>query len=113
MTEHIERKALLNALKEERKNGNFVFTSKWIKEIMDGLPTADVVPKSEVAEIKKAVAKEIFEELLKRIADEDNLFETCASRLVSSDYANGRSEVMGTVLHFIGELKKKYTEEQK
>ena len=41
--EYIERKALLNALKEERKNGNFVFTSKWIKEIMDNLPTADVV----------------------------------------------------------------------
>ena len=41
--EYIEREALLNALKEERKNGNFVFTSKWIKEIMDNLPTADVV----------------------------------------------------------------------
>lgn len=41
--EYIERGALLNALKEERKNGNFVFTSKWIKEIMDNLPTADVV----------------------------------------------------------------------
>lgn len=47
MAEYIERKALLNALKEERKKGNFVFTSKWIKEIMDDLPTADVVPKSE------------------------------------------------------------------
>lgn len=43
MAEYIEREALLNALKEERKNGNFVFTSKWIKEIMDNLPAADVV----------------------------------------------------------------------
>lgn len=43
MPEYIKSKALLNALKEERKNGNFVFTSKWIKDIMDNLPTADVV----------------------------------------------------------------------
>lgn len=43
MTEYIKSKALLNALKEERKNGNFVFTTKWIKEIMDNLPAADVV----------------------------------------------------------------------
>ena len=43
MDKYIENKALLNALKEERKKGNFVFTSKWIKEIMDNLPAADVV----------------------------------------------------------------------
>ena len=43
MAEYIEREALLNELKEERKKGNFVFTSKWIKEIMDNLPAADVV----------------------------------------------------------------------
>ena len=60
MARYIERELLLNALKEERKNGNFVFTSKWIKEIMDKLPTADVAPKSEVA-------REIFEELEKHL----------------------------------------------
>ena len=49
MARYIDADDLLNALKEERKKGNFVFTSKWIKEIMDDLPTADVVPKSEVA----------------------------------------------------------------
>ena len=43
MPEYIEREALLNELKEERKKGNFVFTTKWIKEIMDNLPAADVV----------------------------------------------------------------------
>lgn len=43
MDKYIKNKALLNALKEERKNGNFVFTSKWIKEIIDNLPAADVV----------------------------------------------------------------------
>ncbi len=59
MAEYIEREALLNALKEERKNGNFVFTSKWIKEIMDNLPTADVIPKSEVEHILSDLKKEI------------------------------------------------------
>lgn len=49
--EYIKREALLNALKEERKKGNFVFTSKWIKEMMDDLPGADVAPKSEVEEL--------------------------------------------------------------
>lgn len=43
MDKYTKSKALLNALKEERKNGNFVFTLKWIKEIMDNLPAADVV----------------------------------------------------------------------
>ena len=43
MSRYIDADDLLNALKEERKNGNFVFTSKWIKEIIGKLPTADVV----------------------------------------------------------------------
>ena len=55
MARYIEGKALLNALKEERKKGNFVFTVKWIKEIIDDLPTADVAPKSEVE--RKALLK--------------------------------------------------------
>jgi hypothetical protein len=61
MAEYIECKALLKALKEERKNGNFVFTSKWIKEIMDNLPKADVVPKS-IFELWKQNAEKLAEE---------------------------------------------------
>ena len=57
------------------------------------------------------VAREIFEEIVNKIAENDDIFERCASRLVSSDYANGRSEVVGEILHFLGALKKKYESE--
>lgn len=59
MARYIDADALLNALKQERKNGNFVFTSKWIKEIMDNLPSSDAAPGAEVIEEyrKKVYAK--------------------------------------------------------
>lgn len=64
MPEYIECKALLNALKEERKNGNFVFTTKWIKEIMDNLPAADVV---EVVRCKDCVFSRELDEYEKKL----------------------------------------------
>ena len=60
MARYIDADALLNALKEERKNGNFVFTSKWIKEIIDNLPPADAVPKSEVEKIFEGLENRAF-----------------------------------------------------
>lgn len=80
--EYINRELLENALEDENKNGNFVFTANWIMEIIDNIPTADVVPKSEVA-------REIFEEI-ESIGKVDN----------------------GVFLYHreLAELKKKYTE---
>lgn len=49
--EYINRELLENALEDENKNGNFVFTANWIMEIVDNLPNADVAPKSEVEEL--------------------------------------------------------------
>jgi Zn-finger nucleic acid-binding protein len=63
------------------------------------------------AQKKRDAAREIFEEIESKIAENDAVFERCASRLVSSDYANGRSEVVGEILHFLAELKKKYESE--
>ena len=91
MAEYIERKALLSALKEEHKKGNFVFTSKWIKEIMDDLPTAEVAPKSEVA-------REIFAEI------ESKLILTNATHCGQKFYYIRLEDD-------IAELKKKYTED--
>lgn len=56
------------------------------------------------------VAREIFGDLLDLIAEDTDIYDKCASRLVSSDYSNGRSEAIGTFIGFINELKKKYTE---
>ena len=50
--EYINRELLENALEDENKNGNFVFTANWIMEIVDNLPNADVVPKSEVERLE-------------------------------------------------------------
>ena len=57
--------------------------------------------------------RQIFEEIEKKIAEEDNIFEKCASRIVGSDYCNGRSETIGFVLNLIADLKKKYIGEGK
>ena len=108
MAEYIEREALLNALKEERKNGNFVFTSKWIKEIMDNLPTADVVPKSEVD--WNMIPVDVSEALKQRAV------EKAKSEVVREIFV----EIERLHLHITNEfdvrryaeLKKKYTEEK-
>lgn len=89
--EYINRELLENALEDENKNGNFVFTANWIMEIVDNLPNADVVPKSEVAR-----------EIVTDIADlmwqgED---EKLNISLGGSYYSKQE---------FIAELKKKYT----
>lgn len=76
MARYIDADALLNALKEERKNGNFVFTSKWIKEIIDNLPPADVVPKSEVIEI---------ENKLRLLEDKLTQYEQVCGKLIIKD----------------------------
>ena len=117
MYKYIGCEALLNALKEERKNGNFVFTSKWIKEIIDNLPYADVVPKSEVERLegelivestrrknavnayhdaKTEVAREIFEEIEKFIV----------RRMIAD-----RPLIDDRLITDIAELKKKYVGE--
>ena len=124
MARYIEGKALLNALKEERKKGNFVFTAKWIKEIIDDLPTADVVPKSEVERLetelkamrgaansykmhyekaKAEVAREIFEEM-DNILDDYKLSERGLRFIRDGELSIDQR---------YAELKKKYSEETK
>ena len=64
MARQIDAELLFNALKEEHKNGNFVFTSKWIKEIVENLPTADVAPKSEVVKTLSDIKRQIHEKAI-------------------------------------------------
>ena len=94
---NVDKDELIKALKYDRQ--------QYEKGFADGC-------RHSIKDFKAEVAREILNELLKMIADEDNIFETCASRLVSAEYSNGRSEAIGSVLNFIGELKKKYTEEE-
>lgn len=90
--------------------------SELLCEYIDCIPTADVVPKSEVvlassdavkmliechgyalthdADIKKEVAREIFEEIEK----------------LSREFMNNEHYIFGDMLWDIAELKKKYTE---
>ena len=126
MAKYIEGKSLLNALKEEREKGNFVFTSKWIKEIIDDLPTVDVVPKSEVEELKAIIAdhkasEERLEELYSNAKTEvaREIFEEIEKMLENQEVVtkNQREKELGDwIFHNyipkkIAELKKKYTEE--
>ena len=114
MAEYIECKALLKALKEERKNGNFVFTSKWIKEIMDNLPEADVVPRSEVEWLYKQadmLSQEVMynDDIAKMKVDEA---KTEVARGIFEEIEKHRDKIHGIVLLLpeeIAELKKKYT----
>jgi chromosome segregation ATPase len=101
MDEYIERKALLNALKEERKNGNFVFTSKWIKEIMDNLPTADVVPKSDIYDLKAMLDAAVAgqETLQKALAEAKSEVEEISGeyedlKLKYADLVKDRNELL-------------------
>lgn len=61
----------------------------------------------------RTYAEQLFEEIEKKIAEEDNIFEKCASMIVGSDYCNGRSEAIGFILGLIAELKKKHLGEKK
>lgn len=121
--EYINRELLENALEDENKNGNFVFTANWIMEIVDNLPTADVVPKSEVASmphkckdcagctqwkcdcanIELEVAREIIE-----------IARSGAEKYINDVTLNeGIRNMLSIMLDdFIAELKKKYTGEQ-
>ena len=47
------------------------------------------------------VAREMLEGIEKRLALENDIFERCASRLVSSGYVNGRSEAIGSIYGII------------
>ena len=108
MARYIDVELLLNALKEERKNGNFVFTSKWIKEIMYNLPTADVAQKSEVIdEILSLIDDKIrFEvEVYNGFNSLNNGKTLCQERV------NALNDLKLIINHqFRAELKKKYTE---
>ena len=112
MAEYIEREALLNALKEERKNGNFVFTSKWIKEIMDNLPTADVVPKSEVEKLQNELV--IWKQNRFNLYQKLECYEMARQKVAREIFA----EIEKLHLHITNDfdlrryeqLKKKYTE---
>jgi hypothetical protein len=95
--EYINRELLENAFEDENKNGNFVFTANWIMEIVDNLPTADVVPKSEVA-------IEIIQDIAKACAPHDH-------HLNSLDFEIGYITAMNQVIAQLEEIKKKYTEE--
>ena len=66
----------------------------------------DVVPRSEVEQAKQEVAREIFEEIEKKLTEDDNIFKECASGLVSSDYCSGRSDAIIFILNLIAKLKK-------
>ena len=112
MAEYIEREALENAFEDESKNGNFVFTANWIMEILDNLPHADVVPKSEVDEIK-----EEYERLKLEYAGFEagvkhgiKMFKIKVAREIFEEL-----ERIGLVLPYDDylELKNKYTEEYK
>ena len=56
-------------------------------------------------------AKEVMNKLIIMLAEQEKIFEESASKLVSSDYASGRSEVVKFVLRSIGELKVKFAKE--
>lgn len=113
MAEYIEREALENAFEDENKNGNFVFTANWIMEILDNLPPADVVPKSEVDKDIKALTKEVAKQkamLLDAIDTFRNLL--CIESFV--DYEDTRKHYvvnLDDVDRIHDELKKKYTED--
>jgi hypothetical protein len=129
MARYIDADDLLNALKEERKNGNFVFTSKWIKEIMDKIPTADVVPKSEVEEmmigkVNSLAAKFILEDHEARI---EALMAEHDRKLASEIFAEIETLLALNILvgdvftgkyfdadleNDLAELKKKYTKQE-
>ena len=107
MARYIDVELLLNALKEERKNGNFVFTSKWIKEIMYNLPTADVAPKSEVA-------IEVIDEAIRTVYlnTDMKIYGTIDGKPLGDCVAFGKQKAMYEVMTLLAELKKKYTEEK-
>ena len=138
MARYIDAELLFNALKEEHKHGNFVFTSKWIKEIVNNLPTADVVPKSEegaecptchgIGRIgttdwltKGLSKKQLAEEKAKAIAEHEQHINQDVAKEIFEEIEKVREDCTLTVDdrdYFqlskfeknIAELKKKYTE---
>ena len=106
MGKYIEREALLNALKQERKNGNFVFTSKWIKEIMDDLPTADVVPKSEVEKLKADV--EVWKQNRFNIYQKLECYKMTRAKVareIFGEIEKAQKEIVDRMQEFINECK--------
>lgn len=116
MTEYIEREALENALEDENKNGNFVFTANWIMEIIDNLPAADVVPKSEVA---RKICCEIEEEIVAALESNYRVLKEyddgrCNDYILEIvNRVQGKIDALRGIEGFVEELKNKYTEEHK
>jgi hypothetical protein len=117
--EYINRELLENALEDENKNGNFVFTANWIMEIVDNLPTADVVPKSEVEKIfEKLKARECSNSVCAwcvHATDYGRRNEECDKPYIDKNgkeqkacYAYAKFESL--IDNELAELKKKYTE---
>lgn len=105
--EYINRELLENALEDENKNGNFVFTANWIMEIVDNIPTADVAPKSEVA-------IEVLDEAIRAVYSKTDMkiYNTIEGKPLGDGVAFGRQQAMYDVITLLAELKKKYTEEK-
>jgi hypothetical protein len=97
--EYINRELLENALEDENKNGNFVFTANWIMEIVDNLPTADVAPKSEVD-----MSQHLLKDAWKRIEELDNLCGELqkAKAEVAKTFRKRMNEKMGKHTHLLG-----------
>lgn len=116
MAEYIEREALENAFEDENKNGNFVFTANWIMEILDNLPPADVVPKSEVA---RKICCEIEEEIVAALESNYRVLKEyddgrCNDYILEIvNRVQGKIDALRGIEGFVEELKKKYTEEYK
>ena len=118
-------------------DGKYTINAKAVKLAIDNAPTADVVPKSEVAkeftcfvgdphkvdhcpyldEIEKAkteVAREIFEEVENEINNELTNNKKVLPQVEISNVlwnrVSGRINAFQGILEFIAELKKKYIE---
>ena len=116
-------------------DGRYTINAKAVKLAIDNAPTADVVPKSEVEELKaiiadhkaseermeelysntKAeVAREIFEEVENEINNELTNNKKVLPQVEISNVlwnrVSGRINAFQGILEFIAELKKKYIE---
>ena len=109
--EYIEREKLIRHLEDEiagcevpagsRANGKSIAYGtelglKMAKSYVETLPTADVVPRSEVGEIFEEIGKILYK--YDKIAERDK-----------SEYGE---LIVGDIGYAISELKKKYTEEK-
>ena len=89
-------------------DGNDTINAKAVKIAIDKMPTADVVPKNEVASI--------FDELIKEASEIAEYYKKEADGMSCSEYA--KIEYRGTqigallVQYKIAELKKKHTESE-